>query len=343
MLAILTSYFKEAQERLVARLKDLLGVTLDSITHLTEFIAVHPEYNIDATKFSDDMRNKLDSDSSMTRLLFIRDALHSKIKALVKAFPAPPYRRMLRSALAHSATRCDPALNFSRYGQFDYILPYYLELPKWTDMVEATVLSVLEGSSGNALVVIASFAEAITADLTQTPSKSDLIVVYCGLVRFLFDEVYIRKPDLNGFAPGNVRFLTESAVFVGKSIHGLEIPEALKLKYQPDAPVSELFLQKQIEIFSGLDFVTNPIDLMFSVHQVHRFVRAVFNQPSFTTREEMFLVTALLSLQPPVNLVAIARFVTQWASMLLVPVIGQSQGLLIAGIEWLCPGTLTDN
>jgi hypothetical protein len=338
-LAILSSYFREAQDRLFHRLNELVGLIMDSISKLTDFITAHPQYNIDATSFSDDMSAKLDTDASLTRLTFIRDAIHSRIQRLVKESPVPPYKKMLRSALTQSSARCDLSQNFSKYGQFDYIMPYYLDHPKWAEMVQATVLALREG---NALVIIASFAEAIAADLAGAPSKTDLLVVYCGLVRFLFDQVYIQKADLNAYAPQNATFLIKCGEFADTPLSEVAIPPQIKEKYGESAAVRDLFFPKHLEVFQGLDAITNPIDLMFSVHQMRRFVRAVFELVDVSREGERALLMALIAARPPANLVSIAHFLRQWESMMLLPVIAEAQELLFEGIEWLCPGILEE-
>jgi hypothetical protein len=143
-LTVLISYYQEAATHLNSLIDSHLPPLLDKIVTLMEFMKSHPDHEVHASQFGHDMQFQLDSDPHYSRAFFLRDSLRTKIRYLVKKFPAPAYKKELHSALLAASVECDSENGFSAPGRFDFFLPFFLERTPWAEMIEPVVLAVLE-------------------------------------------------------------------------------------------------------------------------------------------------------------------------------------------------------
>jgi hypothetical protein len=196
-LTVLLSYYQEASTHLHSHVNDLLPALLDKIISLMEFMKAHPEHDIRASEFGRSMQSDLDAHPHYSRAFFLRDSLRAKIRYLLSKYPAPAGKKELRAVLANGSVECDAESGYSPPSRFDLSLRIFLERTPWAEMVEPVVLSVLEGTPDSALVTIHALAESVLADLAAVSTRTALVIVYCGLVRLVFDECYVRSNALS--------------------------------------------------------------------------------------------------------------------------------------------------
>jgi hypothetical protein len=334
--AVVVFYYREASDHLISVIESVLSPILDQIIALMEFMKEYPDYNVNADKFGSDTQARLDSDTRYNKAFFMRDSLRTKIRYLLKTAPAPAYKKELHAALAGAAARLDVECVYSAPGRFDFVLPFFLERAPWADMVEPVIISVLEGSAESALVTIHAMVESLVIELSGKIGRTTMLVVYCGFVRFIFDECYVRQSALFEPQARNAEFLMKCARFSQRTVQSLNVPERVRARYAPHMKVPTLFREKQAQALEKLVFLTNPIDLMKEAHDARQLITRYFGGGKpLEFKEVTVLMLALLSVSPPANSVSIALFLKRWGAMKFSEEIGKTAELFIAAVEYI--------
>jgi hypothetical protein len=140
---------------------------------------------------------------------------------------------------------------------------------------------------------------------------------------------------LMGDTAENVAFMESCERYSSQSVLDLGLPDQLTKNYTPGLPLSSLFKSKQVQMLKVMEWMTNPIDLMYHVHATLGSLASLFaNDELFLAFDDtLTLLLALMSLSPPVNAVPISRFVVQWEPVQLSSVIQVAKNYFIAAVE----------
>jgi hypothetical protein len=321
-LTVFIAFATEAQDHLQSLIGDKLTSALDDTIALMELLNTDERYNVDTRRFLADIRTSLESDPRAKKARFMRDALKTKIRSICRRNPAPNYLQTATGLLAERfPMKSSPDELYTAPSKLDAVFPYYIETSDLKNMIEPTALSLVYGPVDGSLAAIVSFAEMVAERLGARASKTKMTVCYCCLVRFLFDEAYVIGGELNDCAEENAAFLLGCELLSCQPIGALSLPQNLKEKYTPRMLVGSMFRPKQAEPVRGLDMILNPIDLIFHLHQGWSSVVKYFSSgaESLGQADAVKLFMVLLSVEPPTNAVALARFAVKWAKINLVP------------------------
>jgi hypothetical protein len=334
---VVVSYYQEAADHLIGLVNEHLPPLLDKVIALMEFMKEHTDHNVHASQFGRDMQAALEANPGYVRSFFMRDSLRTQIKHLLKTAPAPAYKKELQSALTSACAECDIESNYASPGRFDFVLPYFLDRAPWLELIEPTLLAVIEGSPEAALVTIHAVTETIVADLLPKPSRTSMLVTYCGLVRFIFDQCYSRQVVLFEPQATNAEFLLKCERFCQRTVRSLNVPERVRARYPSHMRVPSLFREKQVSAIEKLAVLTNPIDMMRVVHAARLMITHYFGGtgPPLEFKDVTVLMLALISVNPPPNAVSIARFLRHWAAIKMMEEIGKTAELFVAAVEYI--------
>jgi hypothetical protein len=138
-----------------------------------------------------------------------------------------------------------------------------------------------------------------------------------------------------GLETENNGFLRACAAFAGQTVSDLRLPHDLTQKVTVGLPLSSLFKLKHVEMLKDMELMTNPIDLMFHVHvTLGQLARLFANKEQFLSFDDtLTLLLAVMSLSPPVNAIAIARFVVKWEQVQLSSVVQLAKNYFVAAVE----------
>jgi hypothetical protein len=265
----------------------------------------------------------------------MKTSIQSKIRCLVDGFPAPDIERVARDAFFRTHYGLEEGQSYSAPSVFDSVLSFYLEKTDLKEMMEPTVLGILEGSIEGTLVTIASLAEMLCSTLTPQISHTVTLVCYCSLTRFLFDEAYVRAREVSQFVEDDGTFLIKCEVIADSHVRSLRFSQEFKGRYGSKLRVSSLFREKQINSITNLGQLTNPIDIVVILQRAYALLLKFFgdSQASVSPADAGMLLLCLVAVNPPSNAVSMARFLKKWALLNLVSAALTAREAFINAVE----------
>jgi hypothetical protein len=320
-LSVLCSFLVEAADALYDFVRDSVGEVMDLAASLMEFMKYNTDYNVDSRKFVVDMQAAIDRNPKLGKFRFMKTAIQSKVRSLVDGFPAPDIHRVTRDAFFRTHFVLEEGQLYSAPSVFDNILSFYLGKSDLKEMIEPTILGILEGSIEGTLVTIASLAEMLCSILTPRSSQSLTLVCYCSLTRFLFDEAYTRDREVSQFVEDDGTFLMKCDVISDCTVRSLRFSQGFKGRYGSKMRVSSLFREKQMSSIAKLGQLTNPIDISVVLQRAYALLLKFFgdSQASVQPADAGMLLLCLVAVNPPSNAVSMARFLKKWTALNLVP------------------------
>jgi hypothetical protein len=219
---------------------------------------------------------------------------------------------------------------------FDYWLAEYVFSSGLGDMATALAHVVVEGLPETAIYTLGQFSLTVFNSLNIT-SEYGQTIIYTSIVRLIFDQAYLIRPELHECKRADAIFLERCGHFAKKTVRELQLSDSIAKMFTPGLQVSSLFKSKQVDLLKKMELLTNPIDLMSHVHSI------LLSLAQYFGTEELFLMfdvtltllLALTSIGPPANSISIAKFLMRWAGVLLSDIVSVAKNYFIAAVEQL--------
>jgi hypothetical protein len=163
-------------------------------------------------------------------------------------------------------------------------------------------------------------------------------VLYTSLVRCAFGVAYTINPaTLGGSEDDNTTFLVACDKFAQQPVRALALSEGISKAYTLGLPVASLFRSKQIDMLKAVEFMTNPIDILYRVYLALNSLAQYFASSTdvlfLSFDDTLTLLLALMSMSPPGNAVAIAAFVERWQPLLLSQSLSLAKNYFVAAVH----------
>lgn len=338
LLLVLNAFHKEAEKRACDSITGCCDEVMELVVELLQFLHKNPRYSVTADNFIRDMSTRLKTHQKLKQLKYYRQSLKTKVRWLLKQYPALDYTLVAKSELGQCYFLYESELNYPQPSPFDDAIPLYIAHAGLTPMVDPIVTAILDGSIQSALLTIAEFSDLLKEGLITKQSPIHNVIIYTAVVRYVFNEAYLKRNDLNAGARENAEFLEKAMLFREQTIRQLTIPERIQKKYAPNMTISGLFNKKQQMMIDNLQFLTNPIDLLMTLHKAQQEIARYFGdrEKRLEFQETTTLMLALLAVNPPSNAISIARFLTRWKELTIFEDANNARNLFISAIQRIC-------
>ena len=131
----------------------------------------------------------------------------------------------------------------------------------------------------------------------------------------------------------NVEFLNKCTMFSSATVQSLALPQSIKKSFTPHLPVKSIFKENVLKILNGIDFMTNPIDIMIRISRARLLILKSFQ--GLKDSDVKTVMTILIALNPPMNAVAIAVFLKKWADIALTDDMKIARDMFIEGVQMI--------
>jgi hypothetical protein len=244
----------------------------------------------------------------------------------------------IQGSIVLAAQTFDKDISYCPPSEFDELIEEYVrETPTLYSLVNGTATCIIEGKTADMAAHLGKFNMAVT-DSLGLRSGQPRTIVYISLVRFLFGVAYSLKPDiLTGDLEKHNDFLKYCDLFSKQSVRDLALSEPIAVLFTPGLPIATMFRSRQVAWLAPMEFMTNPIDLLYHIHAVLGNLAGYFGkgvkEQFLSFDDTLSLMLALMSLSPPANVLAIAEFLIQWEPIQVSNVLSLVMNYLIAGVE----------
>jgi hypothetical protein len=289
---------------------------LNYATFLLDYIRQDPTAVAAMTRLHKDWQTSCRENPDFQAWRSQHRSLHIKLHHIqIKSPPMPDRSACLCSALVSASSRLDPELLYTPPSTFDYQLEEYISNdPFLMAMLAPAAMIITDGTPSSLMPTIGELNKAILANLGITGGPP-VTVMYIALVRILFGVSYTQNPSrLSGDIEANSNFMIACELFARQPVRQLDLGEAISRKYTPGLPIASLFNPKQFGLLRPMEWMTNPIDLLYCVNQILKDLARFFaSDEGFLAFDDTIgLLLALLSISPPSNAIAIVSFLSRW-------------------------------
>jgi hypothetical protein len=221
----------------------------------------------------------------------------------------------LRSGIVTACCCLDSDLLYTPPSPFDSQLEEYIRHDQFLmSVLLPAALIITDGAPASLMSTIGELNKTILGSLGITGGPP-VTVVYISLVRILFDLAYTENSEaLSGDSQANSDFLIACELFGRQTVRQLRLCETITRKYTPGLGIASLFNSKQVGLLRPMEWMTNPIDLLYWVNQsLLQLAKYFASQAGFLSFDDTLgLMLALLSIGPPSNSIAIVAFLRTW-------------------------------
>ncbi|KAK8882014.1 hypothetical protein M9Y10_044653 [Tritrichomonas musculus] len=332
VVKILGSYLSEVLDRVFDHVKTQTRELVQSNIQLIDYLQKNPNKTIDVAKYRQESIAQMQSDPQFKRYIWMKTAIENKLGYLAKNHPANSPNKMIKITLQKTLIKYDPNEKYVPNSPFDIVLPYFVEQPKYKSMMKSTIDQITEQSVKSSLVTIAEMSSTIKSEICKPQDAfENQYVIYIGLVRYLFAESYLEKPTLAMNNKANMEFLHKCTLFSNATVQSLALPQSIKKSFTPHLPVRSIFKDNLLKSMNGIDFMTNPVDIMIRISRARLLILKTFQ--GLKPNEAKTVLTVLIALNPPMNAVAIAVFLKKWADIALTDDMKTARDMFIESVQ----------
>ncbi|OHT09919.1 hypothetical protein TRFO_04477 [Tritrichomonas foetus] len=332
-------FYRDACEKLIEyeenSIEDLVKIAKLAINYLKE----NASRNIYCEELIEEISDRLTNNSDYKYYIFAKDALNKKVRYYFKSFKLRDTRTAMRTSLVTALrSNYDYETKYVTPTIVDTVLPYFLKDAAYSCMIEPIIEQILLESVSSLVVTISEFTDMFYEDIGYSNDYSTntmKYICYTTIVRYFFDEAYLRKPLLSLHEDKNQIFLEKCEIFAQTNIGDLNIPERIKKQYVAYLPATSLFREQHLDILTDMQYMNNPLDIMLSLLAAQKQIAKYFkdDEQPLTFKETATLMLVLMSVSPPINAVSIALFLKKWGDIHLLPECEQAKDIFIAAVE----------
>lgn len=312
-----------------------LEAIIETTSKMLNVVTKNAKIIVNVEDFINDVGETVSKNKEYSGIKKKRCAISSKIMRLQIKPTQLDIAESIRSGVLAASQVYDDDLTYCPPSEFDELLALYIMTTQKRSMIVSIANFIAYGKPDEAFFnTIGEFTNDLYTQLKFNSSTAQ-VIIFTSTIRFLFDEAYVIKSDLRGYNKANAEFLVKCDLFSKRPARELKLSSDIEAYYTPGLPITSLFKSKQQSLLKELEYMTNPIDLMVRVNDVIKTLAQFFGSEigvlSFDDTLTLFL--GLMSLSPPANAVAIAKFVEKWSELLLSDVTKNSKNFYFAAID----------
>lgn len=290
-------------------LKDFIAIAKELIGCLKQ----HPHLIANIKALNRDLNTGCSDDQAYKVLKKQRHRLKRVVEASAKRLTAPNYAVKLKQYLMDCFYNFEPTTQYAPPSLFDGIVDKYLLFSiKWSPTTQALgeiIASEAVDAAASTLWELAS----VIYEKTEVSNETTLLICYTAVVRMIFDRIYDKYHPLAMYEAANVDFLSRCITVAENQLSTLDLDKLLSYK-AGKGTISSFFRSKNQNLGS-LEFLVNPIDIMYKIHQTVMMLGSIFPGVDLTNDEKVKLLKGLIATFPPSNTISIIRFIDTWSSL----------------------------
>jgi len=272
-----------------------------------------------------------------------RVTLKKAARVIARSYAKPNYGLDLQIALSNEQRQFDSENQYMPPSLLDIYTSEFLYRKQFFGIVKAASQyindKVVDVATSSIWELNASLNEILGSRVSFAIS-----ILHSCIIRFLFDLTYYSYPQsiLNSYQAQDIEFVKKCGKFSQQPLVILGIPSDL-FKTQKDLTISQFFMNRPLG-FSNLEFMTNPIDIIYNIHKTLNSFSSVLNNKSLNTNYIQKLTVGLLACNPPSNPVSIKAFLEIWGNLMISIDAQKSKVMFIGSIEYIMPemGTIAN-
>jgi hypothetical protein len=311
-------------------------ILINSVTVLLDYVQQNPPTVGCLARLSEDWQTASRENALYNAWCAQRHILKIRLDHIIRKASKVPDSLLLRSSLVDASARLDPDRLYTPPSDFESQLEEYVKRDQiLMSALIAGAMIITDVAPKSLMYTIGELNKAVLSSLGITGGPL-VTTVYLALVRILFQISYTQNSaPLSGHFQANAHFLTGCELFAKQTVRQLDLCEAIATKFTPGLPIPTLFKSKQIGLLKPMEWMTNPIDLVSRIDQILVQLASFFSvEEGFLSFDDTLgLLLALLSIGPPSNAVAIARFLRTWECVLLSQHSSHASSVFIAAVE----------
>ena len=242
-----------------------------------------------------------------------RNRRRMKSYALASAakYGTADYKDLLFTQIPNSVFSFDYKIMYSPPSLSDQYMYEYLLKSKFAEMLNAATTVFEDGTINAAAATLEVLNCAVVEDIDRTNGFA-VQVSWMSIFRIIFDRLYKDDSILNRYKSANTEYLRRADAFLKKTIDEAKIPECIVGMMRKGATVGSLMKTKKVASFMPLQFMVNPIDIVFHIFTTIKSLDSLVGDTCVTREELSIIVLATVALNPPANIVSIIKFVNRW-------------------------------
>jgi len=344
MMNAIIYYMREGENNVWQYQKSALEEYIGIAQRIIEAIKKHPNLLVNVKLLSNDLLVTTNEDIRYKKLREKRHILKRYSIVYGNKYIVPNYEILLRGELSTSFFKFDSKIGYSPPSMVDFVLKEYLIRSPFNDMIEATASVISDGTMEAALSTITELNNAIRDSLGGVNDSMSTILFF-SLVRYIFDCSYTVQSELNRYRSANVEFMKRCEHFTKQSIGDVGLPDYFIGNMRRKASVATLFRSKKAPSFQAMEFIMNPIDLLYQIYVGVNSVSTLVPQgTNVSASDQQVLLKCIIALNPPSNAISIMKFLEKWGNILQSHPIIQSKSTFSSTIiQFMSLGEVKDD
>ena len=329
-------WLKETSDELARSKVERLQELIDEATFVRNTVISTPNSSGNYEKWKVDAGKRYRRDPNLLKLKRQKDSLQSLVNHWVPKLLQGEVMMALKSSLVEATSSYDSEVCYSAYGEFDHVFEEFIRCDdELCALVNPTAEIIIDGTSKALLSTLSELNIAVLGKM-NIQAEMAKVIVYTSLVRLVFNAAYANCPSiLEGTLEENDKFTRACYKYAQQTVRELGLSDAITKNYTQGLHVVSLFRAKQVDLMQPIELMTNPIDIIMHVHHILGKLATYFasNEGFISFDDTLTLLLALLSISPPVNAIAISKFLTKWACVQISSLVNVAMNYYLAAVE----------
>lgn len=221
--------------------------------------------------------------------------------------------KMWQEALFKSLECIDHTVSFCPFSMFDDFVVEVLDVAKGHNVLKRAAACFIRGDTGGARQLIARITGKVIELLVQCISEQPSMLVQMSLVRYVFDQIYLKSSSLLfSRRTDDDIILTLCAERGDDTMESLGLSEGVIPPADMGCTLLSMGSRREFPSLCQLSFLTNPMDMVYHVYQTKLVLQALYPSADIDDIKKLFYVVMVASC--PVNPASICCFVLKFGS-----------------------------
>ena len=271
---------------------------------------------VDTSLLSRDLNKGSADDLEYKKLKDSRVLLRKQAPILSRKWLAPKFSDELVSLIESQIIKFDVMIQYSPPSKIEEVLLEYLKRSPFAGMIEATATVIEDGTVDAGVSTIWELNCALLEELSLSIDQNAMIL-FQSLIRVMFDYAYSlnSRPWLNRYRKASLEFHKRAKEYARRSVSSLSIPTTVISAKRQDQPIQFLWRSRYFT-FEPLQYMTSPLEILNHIHFLVTELPTQSLTGKLTPPELQMLLLALVVSTPPINIIAIAKFIQKWGALL---------------------------
>ena len=289
----------------------------------------------DTKQLNRDFNKGCGDDPKYKQLLRYKYLLRKAAVIFSRKYIAPNYESQLKSCFSQT-WKFDNNLQYAPpYQKIEYYLIEFIRNSPFAGMLDATSSIIEDGTIDGCVSTIWEFNNSIL-DILQAKLNENAMVLYNYLLREVFDTAYVLtpKPCLNRYQKSSLRFIKKAQIYSQNKIEILNLRNEVIGKNRQQMSIY-CFFHSHAKFLSLeiLEFYTNPLELMYSIYNICEQLSTLSLTNQLTDEETEKMLLGVLVCYPPINTIAIVKFLNKWGGIMSSILLTKAKNMFIQAVS----------